>query len=515
MSQPPTSGRVEADTSAMRLQVPAGVTVVDVLLDGHRVWTTRLDSTLGATSHRVPWPPALAERLRGSAVLEVRRPDGETLASSTVAFSADPEGPDLTDERGGRLSLTKYGNLRTSFDSLDQQTIDTYLDQAEQVVRALADDCQRPAFLDYGTLLGAVRAGRMIGHDLDIDIGYLSRAQSPADAMRDSFDVERVLRRTHGWRVQRKDGGLLQVFFPQVDGRRRNIDIFTAFFVDGTLYQVHDTRMPGDVGDILPLTTVMLEGRQMPAPHRPEKLLESLYGPGWRVPDPSFSYDASSAQETLRQWFVGPRYERDQWSKFYAKRSAALPTSATPFAAWVRERTEAPRLVDVGCGNGRDAVYFAQGGTDVLALDAVPSALAMTRDLAHRRGVRLTTRRLNLHSRRQTLASGAVDARSGLATDVYARFLLHCLSPESMEHFWRYARMVAGRGQRCFVEFRTPRDRGRHKHFAARRHRFVPPATVVAAAQSAGARVVEQLSGTGLAPFHDEDPYVSRMVVQW
>jgi SAM-dependent methyltransferase len=506
------------DATMVSVPLPEGVTALSVHIDGHRVWTARADEAVRADDGiaRLRWPPALAERLRGRALVEIRAlPSDEVLARSEVVFDASPGGPDLTDDQGARLSLTKYGNLRAAFDSLARQTIDTYLDQAEAVLRALDEDCGRPAFLDYGTLLGAVRDGRMISHDLDIDIGYLSDATGPADAMRDSYEVERILRRRHKWRVQRKDGGLLQVFFPQTDQRRRNIDIFTAFFCDGFMYQVHDTKMPGRRDDILPLSEVTLEGRRMPAPSRPEVLLASLYGPGWRVPDPSFSYDSSVAQRTLRSWFVGPRFERDQWAHFYARRGDDVPTTPSDFARWVLPRTDAERLVDVGSGNGRDAVFFASQGRDVLALDAVPSALNRSRTMAHDTGVTLRARRLNLDSLRETLVAGALDSREAGRTDVYARFLVHCLGADSLEHFWRYTAMVLDKGGQAFLEFRTPADRGRPKHFAPRRHRFASPDDIASSAEAAGGRVVERHVGTGMAVLGEEDPHVCRMVVQW
>ena len=47
-----------------------------------------------------------------------------------------------------------------------------------------------------------------------------------------------------------------------------------------------------------------------------------------------------------------------------------MPTTPSPFATWVADRLE-PRqhILDVGCGNGRDSVYFAEQGHRVTALD--------------------------------------------------------------------------------------------------------------------------------------------------
>lgn len=54
------------------------------------------------------------------------------------------------------------------------------------------------------------------------------------------------------------------------------------------------------------------------------------------------------------------------------------------------------RAVDLACGCGRDAVYLALQGHDVLAVDLLPDALDRAADLARRNGVSLTTRAMDL-----------------------------------------------------------------------------------------------------------------------
>jgi SAM-dependent methyltransferase len=55
------------------------------------------------------------------------------------------------------------------------------------------------------------------------------------------------------------------------------------------------------------------------------------------------------------------------------------------------ERTTRPRALDVACGTGRDAVYLAMQGYDVVAVDLLPDALDRARDLAARYGVSIRT----------------------------------------------------------------------------------------------------------------------------
>lgn len=51
------------------------------------------------------------------------------------------------------------------------------------------------------------------------------------------------------------------------------------------------------------------------------------------------------------------------------------------------------RLIDIGAGEGRDAVFFAERGFEVTAVDISPAGLEKAHRLAEQRGVELTTMR--------------------------------------------------------------------------------------------------------------------------
>ncbi|MFT4010988.1 MAG: LicD family protein [Nocardioidaceae bacterium] len=112
--------------------------------------------------------------------------------------------------------------------------------QCAELLRVLQDDARVPSFICYGTLLGAARNGRIIGHDNDVDLAYLSRQADPVDVMRKSSRIERLLT-DKGWVVRRGMGTRLNVRLPSADGSLRFVDVFTAHWVDGVLYMPSDT----------------------------------------------------------------------------------------------------------------------------------------------------------------------------------------------------------------------------------------------------------------------------------
>lgn len=522
MTDTPSSSRV-LDTGwridEEGLRVPAADPMPDVLdvhMEGRRIWTLSLDDHELAEGHHyeVRWPPALLRRLDGVADVEVRAHDDPTvLAQAEVSFGTDSRRVELVDEHGRDLVVHKWGKLNQSFDSVAVDVRENYLDQVDEVLRILVEECGVPAFISFGTLLGAVRSGRLIGHDVDVDLGYFSEAATPADAMRESFAIERTLS-GRGWRVARANGGFLQLFLDQLDGSSRNIDVFTTFSTGERLYQVNDVATDADRTAVLPLSTVELEGRSMPAPHRPEVFLEAAYGPGWRVPDPSFRYSSNPQRRKVRAWFGGLREERDRWGTFYTRHADEVPTTPTPFAPWAQERLTGTLVFDMGCGNGRDSKFFYDNGMRAIGLDVTGRVIRSNQRAAAGKP-RLSYAPLNLASLRQTLVAGARATRRVRERSVYARFLLHGLSPVSRDHFWRFCSMVLRPGERCLVEFRTDQDAELPKHFTDGWRGFLNPDDVVAEASTHGAREVERLVGVGLASFHDEDPHVCRLVLEW
>ena len=60
------------------------------------------------------------------------------------------------------------------------------------------------------------------------------------------------------------------------------------------------------------------------------------------------------------------------------------------FVQLVEEGRITGRVLDVGCGTGENAIYFATQGLDVVGVDGAPEAIRQAHDKARTRGVRIT-----------------------------------------------------------------------------------------------------------------------------
>jgi tellurite methyltransferase len=90
--------------------------------------------------------------------------------------------------------------------------------------------------------------------------------------------------------------------------------------------------------------------------------------------------------------------EYDELQEIYGRKEFYWGVEENEFARETAEYApDGGRVVDIGAGEGRDAVYFAQQGFDVLAVDIAPNGLEKASRLADGRGVEIETRQADLN----------------------------------------------------------------------------------------------------------------------
>ena len=237
------------------------------------------------------------------------------------------------------------------------------------------------AFLAYGTLLGAVREGKLLGHDSDADLGYVSRAHppgrrdprvvpDPAGARRAGLPDHPLLRpglqgrRRRGRRCGPRPGRLRRV----LDGRQPAPDGRDPRAVRGGVdlpARHHHARGPDLPG----------AGGHRPAADRDVRPLAGA-GPGFQVRDRRV--DPPPAQRLVPRAPGRPREVGPHLLPAPA-RGAGDPT---PFVAWAAEREPGVRtIVDIGCGRGSDVLWMARRGVPAVGLDFQPRSLREAADL--------------------------------------------------------------------------------------------------------------------------------------
>jgi SAM-dependent methyltransferase len=492
-------------------------------VEGRYVWslTPERDGTTQPGGLLVRWPHVLDRFLDGVGRITVADVAGTVVYfDADVSFGSGEARLEIVDGDGNPLSVDKVGHLTRSFAATDEGIRDEILAGTQRALRDLRETCGVEAYLNYGALLGAIRDGAMIAHDSDTDVCYLSRHESPADIILESYRIERTMRDL-GWRLLRMSGGDIKLLLPLSDGRVCHIDIFVAFYVRGTFYQLGNRSGQVAREVILPVSEIELHGYRFPAPADPEAMLAFLYGPSWRVPDPSFKYaDPPAGVRRLDGWLRGFRSTMGQWTEFWTGAAAdRVSRRGSAFGRWTLEQLgrlgdAGPRqaVLDVGCGNGRDSVLFGRHGHRVWAVDFSRGAIRLTARRTNKREIDVSTEQLILGELRHVLTFGARLARD--PHHIYARQLLGSLDRPAREQFWQLCSMALREDRRLFLEFAATRD-GVADLAPGPMHRRLDADTIAAEIRAAGG-VIEHLEvGLGDDLFDEPDPAVCRIRATW
>ena len=199
----------------------------------------------------------------------------------------------------------------------------------------------------------------------------------------------------------------------------------------------------------------------------------------------------------------------DYWNQYY--RNDVCSRQPSPFAQYVATLVEpGRRLVELGCGNGRDAVYLAAQGLQVTALDLS----SVTIEHLQAQGI----------ANAEFICEDFVNSdihRPGSYDYAYSRFTIHSINKNQEQLLLQRVYGGLRPGGKLFIEVRSVKDplfgKGRqleHNAFFYDNHyrRFIVLEELVAELESCGFLVEYAKDSTGFAPYGNEDPSVIRVV---
>lgn len=210
---------------------------------------------------------------------------------------------------------------------------------------------------------------------------------------------------------------------------------------------------------------------------------------------------------------MGEGARGDYWNLFYRARAEtlAVPSQFALFA--LGEAAPDAVFVDLGCGTGRDAIYFASTGRRVVGVDGSEAAVEHCRKTAEKHGV--AARFLSSAIDAGDLVDRVKDALGDTSgpTTVYARFFIHAINDAEEKALLASAARLCGADGMLAVEFRTRRDASLAKVTGAHYRRFVDPQAFIANAAEAGFECRYFVEGFGYAKYKDDDAHVARCIL--
>lgn len=201
------------------------------------------------------------------------------------------------------------------------------------------------------------------------------------------------------------------------------------------------------------------------------------------------------------------------WNEYYAGVSETSPPDVpSQFAAFLLTelRGKTTKIVDFGCGNGRDSLFFARHGYSVIGVDASEAAI----DFCRKKCVpnsEFVCASVDEEGLAEKLASQVGVMQDGVT--VYARFFVHAIDEATQAAFLSLCRELIGSTGRVALEFRTDRDQNQNKVTPEHYRRFVSPVRFMHCAATAGFNVDYFVEGFGFAKFRNDDAHVARFIL--
>ena len=219
-----------------------------------------------------------------------------------------------------------------------------------------------------------------------------------------------------------------------------------------------------------------------------------------------FPYDCTYSAMTISEDEARGTY----WDQYYSNLTDVTRPLPSQFAIFVAGELQSPhRVIEFGCGNGRDSLLFSSHGHRVIGVDASDPAIKHCERLAET--LKETADFLTSAIDEPDLV-GRIPTSEG-PTAIYARFFLHAITEAEEDSFFRCANTLTKDGDVMAVEFRTVRDLSQAKTTVSHYRRFMDPVVFALAAVHHGFHVRYAVEGFGYAKYMQDDAYVARCVL--
>ena len=205
--------------------------------------------------------------------------------------------------------------------------------------------------------------------------------------------------------------------------------------------------------------------------------------------------------------------DTDYWNAYYDKgiREIIQPSK---FAVDIADRLVTGRsILDLGCGNGRDSIFFANKGLIVTAIDASDGIIGKLQDeYRDNENLRFLCDDFVCSS---ALFVGQYDY-------CYSRFTLHAINDAQQKELLKNVYNVLKSGGEFYIEVRSIHDPiygmgekvGENAYkYNGHYRRFLNIDNLVDECKEVGFNVVYAEESTGFAPFGDDDPPVIRVIL--
>jgi len=201
--------------------------------------------------------------------------------------------------------------------------------------------------------------------------------------------------------------------------------------------------------------------------------------------------------------------QKEYWNKFYSSKVSSEDLMyPSQFAAFVLgESSGINTVVEIGCGNGRDAAFFNRHGKAVFAFDNSESAI-----LSNRRNYgNVTDLKFKVVDFTKEISDFGFDLNTHKI--IYARFFIHALKDVDINSFFSNCKKMMTANDQLFLEYRTEHDAKLEKVTGEHYRNFLKVGEVEEMLFAHGLKTSYSAQGLGFSKWKTDDAFVARHIV--
>lgn len=204
--------------------------------------------------------------------------------------------------------------------------------------------------------------------------------------------------------------------------------------------------------------------------------------------------------------------DKEYWEKYYSIHRS--PGNPSPFATEVvNYLSKNDTLLELGCGNGRDAVFFAEQGIHVTGIDQASVEIDF-----------LNSQYANENLRFVCDDFTKIVKLNGVFDSIYSRFTFHAISEAQEDHVLQWIKNNLKPGGLFFLEVRSVRDKlfeegipvNNEKNAKITTHyrRFSDFTIIKQKIVDLGFSIIYSIEGDNLAKHQNENPIIIRIIAK-
>lgn len=203
--------------------------------------------------------------------------------------------------------------------------------------------------------------------------------------------------------------------------------------------------------------------------------------------------------------------EINYWDVFYNNFLFDIPSQFCVLTSTEVDITTS--IIEFGCGNGRDSIFLARHGYQVLGIDLSSEAIN-TNTIKVKDYDNISFKQGDVSNQNDlTETIESVKNKCNGTIVVYSRFFLHTLDNKQEKLFMQTLSNTLSRGDMIYFEFRSKEDTDIRKIYSGHYRRFVDTdALIEDLVRSYIFKIEYCITGQGMAKYKSEDPFVTRVI---